>query len=80
MQKILLSLFLVSGLVAAPAAKVKPPTNKKCPVMGGAVTEKSATAEVRGQQYRVCCPGCIEMLKKDPDKYLNKDGSPKNAK
>ena len=43
------------------------------------VDAKSMTAEVRGQAYRMCSKHCVESLQKDPDKYLNKDGTPKNA-
>jgi hypothetical protein len=35
---------------------------------------------VKDQEYRVCCMGCPEQLKANPDKYLKADGSPKNAK
>jgi hypothetical protein len=71
----LLSLFIL----AATAAKPIPATNTACPVLGGKVTEKSKTVVVRGQEYRLCCAGCDATLLKDPDKYLKKDGTPKNA-
>jgi YHS domain-containing protein len=35
---------------------------------------------VRGQEYFLCCKGCDKKLQADPDKYLEKDGTPKNAK
>jgi len=67
-------------LLAAPAAKPLPATNTTCPVLGGKVTESSKTVIVRGREYRLCCAGCDTNLLKDPDKYLQKDGTPKNAK
>ena len=67
-------------LLAAPAAKPVPATNTTCPVLGGKVTESSKTVIVRGREYRLCCAGCDTNLLKDPDKYLQKDGTPKNAK
>jgi YHS domain-containing protein len=67
-------------VLAAPAAKPIPATNTTCPVLGGKVTEKSKLVTVRGREYRICCPGCDTTLLKDPDKYLQKDGTPKNAK
>ena len=70
----LLSLFIL----AAPAAK--PATNTICPVLGGKVSEKSKTVVVRDHEYRICCGGCDTKMLKDPDKYLQKDGTPKNAK
>ncbi len=74
----MLNLLLAVAVTAAPQAK--PATNTKCPVLGGKVTEKSKTVVVRGQEYRICCGGCDATLLKDPDKYLQKDGTPKNAK
>jgi YHS domain-containing protein len=67
-------------LLAAPATKPIPATNTACPVLGGKVTEKSKTVVVRGREYRICCGGCDAQLLKNPDKYLEKDGTPKNAK
>lgn len=74
----MLNLLLTLAVAAAP--QVKPATNTKCPVLGGQVTEKSRTVVVRGQAYRLCCGGCDAALLKNPDKYLEKDGTPKNAK
>ena len=56
--------LLLATLLTAQAPK--PATNTKCPV--------------RGQTYRYCCAGCSGQLMANPDKYLNKDGTPKNAK
>ena len=67
------------ALLAAPAAKPVPANNTACPVLGGKVTEKSKTVVVRDREYRICCAGCDTKLLKDPDKYLQKDGTPKNA-
>ena len=45
----------------------KPQT--KCPVMGGPV-DKTQYVDVKGYRIYVCCPGCIEKIKADPDKYI----------
>ncbi len=75
------TLFLTVALVASPSTDTpKPATNTKCPVMGGKVNEKSPTVVVRGQTYKLCCKGCDKKLADNPDKYLEKDGTPKNAK
>jgi len=74
----MLNILLTLAMTASPQAK--PATNTKCPVLGGKVTEKSKTVAVRGQEYRLCCAGCDAQLLKNPDKYLEKDGTPKNAK
>ena len=74
----MLNLLFVLALTASPDAK--PATNAVCPVQGLKVTEKSKIVVVRGQEYRICCPGdCDTKLAKDPDKYLEKDGTPRNA-
>lgn len=71
--------LLALSLLATPAAR--PATNTKCPVMGEKVNPaKSPTVVVRGQEYYLCCKGCDKKLQTDPDKYLEKDGTPKNAK
>lgn len=75
----MLNLLVAALLTAAPAAK--PATNTKCPVMGSRVDPaKSPKVAVRGQEYFLCCKGCDKKLAADPDKYLEKDGTPKNAK
>lgn len=73
--------FLLAAIViVAPDPAPKPATNTICPVCGGKVDAKSKTVVVRGQAYRLACAGCDAKLKADPDKYLEKDGTPKNAK
>jgi len=74
----MLTIFLTAALAAAPTAK--PATNTLCPVLGEKVTDKSPTVVVNGQTYRICCKGCDKKMLADPDKYLEKDGTPKNAK
>lgn len=46
-----------------------------CPVMKDSkftITKKSLSVEIKGKKYYVCCGGCIDALKKNPDKYLKK--------
>jgi YHS domain-containing protein len=75
----MITLLFAAALVAAPTPK--PATNTKCPVMGEKINPaKSPKAVVRGQEYFLCCKGCDKKLQADPDKYLEKDGTPKNAK
>ncbi len=76
----MLAPLLALAVLAAPAAKPLPATNTTCPVLGGKVTASSKTVVVRGREYRLCCAGCDATLLKNPDKYLEKDGTPKNAK
>ena len=73
----MLTMLLAAALTAQVA---KPATNLKCPVLGNPTDASSATVVVKGQAYRYCCAGCPPQLLANPDKYLNKDGTPKNAK
>ena len=73
--------LLSLAILAAPAAeKAKPATNLKDPVCKMTVDAKAATVAVRGREYRVCSKSCGASLQKDPDKYLEKDGSVKAEK
>lgn len=75
------AVLLSLAVLAAPApAKAKPATNVKDPVCGMAVPAKAPTVAVRGREYRVCSKECGDNLQKHPEKYLEKDGTPKNAK
>jgi hypothetical protein len=42
-----------------------------CPVMGGKINKKYYI-DVKGYRIYVCCPGCINKIKSDPDKYIQK--------
>ncbi|MBF0225280.1 MAG: hypothetical protein HQK76_07475 [Desulfobacterales bacterium] len=42
-----------------------------CPVMGGKIN-KNLYVDYNGQRIYVCCPGCIDTVKKDPEKYIKK--------
>lgn len=57
-----------------------PATNSQCPTCPMKVTAKSPTVAVKGRLYRVCCMDCGRDLQKNPDKYLEADGRPKNTK
>jgi YHS domain-containing protein len=51
-----------------------------CPVMGSPVN-KEVKHEVNGRVFYVCCPGCAEVVKKNPDLYLKPiEGEKKPAK
>jgi len=47
--------------------------NKNCPVLGnpvaGSTGDKPVQYEYKGKIYNLCCPGCLEEFKKDPEKY-----------
>jgi len=72
--------LITLAVLAAPADAAKPAVNTKDPVCKMTVDAKSSTVAVRGQSYRVCSKHCGESLQKDPDKFLEKDGSVKAEK
>jgi YHS domain-containing protein len=45
-----------------------------CPISGETfvVTANSPKVEFEGKTYFMCCPGCEEKFKADPQKYLTK--------
>lgn len=50
-------------------AELKPQTT--CPVMGGKIN-KAQYVDVKGNRIYVCCLGCVNTIKADPDKYIEK--------
>lgn len=45
--------------------------NTVCPVSGDKISQKTkVTYEYKGKVYNLCCAGCIEPFKKDPEKYV----------
>jgi YHS domain-containing protein len=41
-----------------------------CPVMKGNPINKKFFVDVEGKRIYVCCPGCIDPIKKEPAKYI----------
>ena len=71
-----LALVSAPGVVAeAPAtedgAEEKRTPQTHCPVMGGEINEEEYV-DVKGRRIYVCCPGCKETIRKDPDTYIEK--------
>ena len=53
----------------APKKALVPQTT--CPVMGNAI-DKSQYVDYKGKRIYVCCGGCIDAVKKDPETYIKK--------
>jgi YHS domain-containing protein len=51
-------------------AEARKITQKTCPVMSGVIVPNLYYQY--NKKIYVCCPGCIDKIKKDPDKYLLK--------
>jgi len=67
----LLMLVAVAVSAAADDTAKKPVTNKLCPVSGSPVSEKYR-AEYNGQYVYVCCEGCVNEFKKNPEPFVAK--------
>ena len=53
------------------AAKSQEVSNKICPVSGEKINEVTkVTYEYKGKIYNLCCSGCIEEFKNNPEKYI----------
>lgn len=66
------TVFVLGVVLLATEPALKEPVqagNKLCPVSGQAVNPDSSV-EVRGRVFGLCCNGCAESLKKEPEKYL----------
>lgn len=70
----LMVLMLALALVAAAAlaaAAADPKAQTTCPVMGGKINQ-DLYVDYQGRRIYFCCPACVELFKKEPDKYLKK--------
>lgn len=82
MSRSLVLLALGACLFAAETAPATPPATEAAPpkpyplttcvVMGGAVDKDSPSIVVEGQEFKVCCKGCIKPIKADPKAHLAK--------
>ncbi|WP_372807704.1 hypothetical protein [Pontiella sp.] len=57
---------------AETAAAVEPKEQTHCPVMQRSAVDKALWVDVKGKRIYVCCPGCIEKIEANPDKYINR--------
>lgn len=77
MKRLLLSLTALAFIciISASAASAEEKTTEAikhqttCPVMGANI-DKSLHVDHAGKRIYVCCPGCIGVIKKNPDKYV----------
>lgn len=74
MTIVVLGVLLALSLVGTRFAAVAPAAGQvqaACPVMGGK-PDPRLFADYQGQRVYFCCPACLELFKKDPEKYLQK--------
>ena len=79
MRKNFIAIFFIAVFVFVASAAVvtatedakKPVTNKMCPVSGGPVSA-DFRAEYQGQYVYVCCKGCLDEFKANPEKFVAK--------
>lgn len=79
-MKKMVTIFLLSVLalsLAGTGFAADPPSPAQeqaiCPVMGGKVNQ-GLFAEYQGERVYFCCPGCLDVFKRNPEKYLKKLG------
>ncbi len=72
------ALLAVAVLTAHP--QTQPASNTTDPVCKMTVDAQTAEiVSVRGREYRVCSKACADALRKDPDKYLDREGNPRTS-
>jgi YHS domain-containing protein len=54
---------------AAAVKQLKPQTT--CPIMGGEINKK-LFVDYKGKRIYVCCSGCLDQVKKDPEAAIKK--------
>jgi YHS domain-containing protein len=67
MKKSILTVLLIT---AAFSVFAEPQTT--CPVMKGRNINKELYVDVEGYRIYVCCKGCINAVKANPEKYIEK--------
>jgi len=67
---LIMALF-ASGLALAAEPAAQPKSQATCPVLGGNIN-KNVYVDYKGKRIYFCCPGCIEVFKKNPEQYLEK--------
>ena len=68
---ILTAAILMVGLASfASETKPDPKRQTNCPVMTRQPIDKSLYIDVQGKRVYVCCKGCINQIKADPDGYI----------
>jgi YHS domain-containing protein len=65
----ILAAFLAVNLALAADTPAKGKAQATCPVMAGNI-DKNLYTDYKGQRVYFCCPACVDIFKKDPDKYL----------
>lgn len=75
-RTLILALVALGAVTAAdtPATetKAKPYPIDTCLVMGDKLDKDAASVVVEGQEFKVCCKGCIKKIQADPKGYLAK--------
>ena len=61
-------LILILALATLAFAEGKPQTT--CPIMEDREISKKLYVDADGYRIYVCCKGCIDLIKADPQKYI----------
>jgi len=71
MTVVFLTAFVLLGSGVNLVGVATAASQTKCPVMGGSIDERVYT-DYSGKRIYFCCPGCLKVFKKDPEKYVKK--------
>jgi len=74
-RTLVLACILAAAVAAADtpeAPKPKPYPLDTCLVMGEKLEKDSPSVVVEGQEFKVCCGGCLKKIQKDPKAFLAK--------
>ena len=77
MKKVVISIMVLLGLLAAMYGFAGEKEMLVCPVMGEKITPENAVMyEHKGNTYTFCCKDCVTKFKKNPDQYIGKARQP----
>jgi hypothetical protein len=65
------SIVITALLIVASARMAEAAPQTTCPVLGGKINP-NLYADADGYRIYVCCSGCIDAIKADPEKYIRK--------
>ncbi|MDD2239048.1 MAG: hypothetical protein PHO14_05080 [Kiritimatiellae bacterium] len=63
------TLVLLIAMMVASVAFASGHPQTTCPVMGNPI-DQDLSVDVEGYRIYVCCAGCVDMLKAQPEEYI----------
>jgi YHS domain-containing protein len=66
------ALLALSFSSTADEKKAEPKKQTHCPVMQRYPVDHTLYIDIKGKRIYVCCKGCINQIKANPDKYIKR--------